>query len=76
MIHVCNMRNYTIFRYQYLLLAYFEYVGNNFAADMSKMANIPKTREWWTHTEPMQEPVEGRATGEWWATMTELFHTD
>ncbi|PLS82426.1 MAG: L-rhamnose mutarotase, partial [Chloroflexi bacterium] len=24
MIHACNMRNYTIFRYQHLLFAYFE----------------------------------------------------
>lgn len=76
MIHACNMRNYTIFRYQHLLFAYFEYVGDNFAADMAKMAGDPKTQEWWTHTAPMQEPVEGRAAGEWWATMPEVFHTD
>jgi L-rhamnose mutarotase len=76
MIHRCNIRNYTIFRFQRLLFAYFEYIGDDYAADMATMAADPKTREWWTHTDPMQEPVEGRAADEWWATMKEVFHTD
>jgi L-rhamnose mutarotase len=76
MIYDCNMRNYSIFRHQNLLFAYFEYIGDDFAADMARMAADPKTQEWWTHTNPMQEPVEGGAPGEWWATMKEVFHTD
>lgn len=76
MIHACNIRNYSIFRHQHLLFAYFEYVGEDVAADMAKMAADPKTQEWWTHTNPMQDPVEGRASTEWWATMKEVFHTD
>ena len=75
-IRACNIRNYTIFRHGQLLFAYFEYVGDDYAADMAKMAADPKTQEWWTHTAPMQEPVAGRADGEWWATMREVFHTD
>jgi L-rhamnose mutarotase len=75
-IRACNIRNYTIFRHQHLLFAYFEYVGDDFAADMSRMAADPKTQEWWTHTVPMQEPLAGRAPGEWWATMTNVFHVD
>jgi L-rhamnose mutarotase len=70
------MRNYSIFRYETWLFAYFEYVGDDFAADMKKMAEDPKTREWWTYTDPMQEPLAERAPGEWWATMKEVFHTD
>ncbi len=76
MIEACHIPNYSIFRFNNLLFAYFEYTGEDFAADMAKMAADPKTREWWTHTDPMQEPVEGRAPGEWWATMKEVFHTD
>jgi L-rhamnose mutarotase len=76
MIHECNIRNYTIFRHRNLLFAYFEYVGDDFAADMAKMAADPKTQEWWTHTNPMQAPVEGHAEGEWWATMKEVFHVE
>jgi L-rhamnose mutarotase len=76
MIHACNIRNYTIFRHGTLLFAYFEYIGDDFAADMAKMAADPKTREWWSHTDPLQEPVADRTEGVWWATMREVFHTD
>ncbi len=76
MIHACNMRNYTIFRHETTLFAYFEYVGDDFAADMAKMAADPKTREWWTYTDPLQEPLPMRGEGEWWTTMRAVFHTD
>jgi L-rhamnose mutarotase len=48
----------------------------DFAADMAKMASDSKTREWWTHTDPLQEPMPARAEGEWWLTIPEVFHTD
>ncbi len=75
MIHACNIRNYSIFRYGNLLFAYFEYVGDDFEADMAKMAADPKTQEWWSLTKPMQEPVPTRKPGEWWASIPEVFHT-
>ncbi len=74
MIYECNIRNYSIFRHEQLLFAYFEYVGADFAADMAKMAADPKTKEWWTHTDPMQQSYS--TSGEWWTTMKEVFHTD
>jgi L-fuconate dehydratase len=76
MIRACNMRNYSIFRWGAQLFAYFEYVGQDFAADMAKMAADPITREWWKLTDSLQEPLPERADGEWWATMQEVFHTD
>jgi L-rhamnose mutarotase len=76
MIHACNIRNYSIFRHGELLFAYFEYIGEDFAADMAKMAADPKTQAWWTVTDPMQEPLATRAEGEWWATMHNVFHLD
>jgi L-rhamnose mutarotase len=72
----CNIRNYSIFHRDGLLFAYFEYVGADFAADMRKMADDPKTQEWWSIMMPMQAPLDTRAEGEWWATMQEVFHTD
>jgi L-rhamnose mutarotase len=75
-IYACNIRNYSIFRQEQMLFAYFEYIGEDFAADMAKMAADPKTREWWTHTDPLQEPLPARAEGEWWLTMKEVFHTE
>lgn len=76
MIRACNMRNYSIFRHGTQLFAYFEYVGEDFAADMARMAADPKTQSWWKVTDPMQEPLPDRQEGAWWAAMREVFHTD
>jgi L-rhamnose mutarotase len=81
MIEACNMRNYSIFLRKlpdgnHYLFSYFEYLGSDFSADMAKMAADPKTREWWSHCEPCQEPLPDRADGEWWADMEEVFHAD
>ena len=75
-IRECNMRNYSIYRKDDLLFAYFEYHGEDFDADMAKIAADPKTQEWWAIMEPMQRPLDTREDGEWWATMEEVFHTD
>ena len=58
------------------LFAYFEYVGDDFDADMARMAADRKTQEWWDIMVPIQEPLETRAQGEWWAEMEEVFHTE
>ena len=75
-IEACNIRNYTIFRRDTLLFTYFEYIGDNYALDMARMAANPKMREWWDHTDPMQEPLMERSEGAWWNWMYEVFHTD
>ena len=76
MITDCNIRNYSIFHKDNLLFAYFEYVGDDFAADMAKMAANSTTQKWWSVMEPMQQPVETRQPDEWWANMEEVFHLD
>jgi L-rhamnose mutarotase len=76
MIRQCNIRNYSIYHKDGMLFAYFEYHGDDFAADMAKMAADPKTQEWWAIMMPMQDPLPTRAEGEWWANMEEVFHTD
>ena len=76
MISECNIRNYSIYHKDGYLFAYFEYHGTDFEADMAKMAADPTTQKWWDIMMPMQEPLETRAEGEWWATMDEVFHTD
>ncbi|MCK5153182.1 MAG: L-rhamnose mutarotase [Spirochaetales bacterium] len=76
MITECNIRNYSIYHFKGLLFAYMEYVGDDFEGDMAKMAADPKTLEWWDIMKPMQEPVEGRGDGEWWADMEEVFHQE
>lgn len=75
-IRACNIRNYSIFHKDGRLFAYFEYVGDDFEGDMAKMAADPKTQQWWAIMEPMQDPLDTRAEGEWWANMEEVFHLD
>jgi len=75
-IRAANIRNYSIYRHEDRLFAYFEYVGVDFAADMAAMAANPVVQEWWTLTDAMQEPLPERQAGDWWLTLPEVFHTD
>ncbi len=76
MISECNIHNYSIYLFNNLLFAYFEYTGSNFEGDMARMAADEKTQEWWDIMKPMQTPLEERMPGEWWADMEEVFHQD
>jgi len=76
MIRECNIRNYSIYHKDGYLFSYFEYVGEDFAADMAKMAADPTTQTWWDVCKPCQEPLATRAPGEWWAVMEEVFHCE
>lgn len=81
MICKANIRDYSIFLRklpdgEYYLFSYFEYVGDDFAADMARMAEDPKIQEWWAVCKPCQDPLPDRAPGEWWADMEEVFHAD
>ncbi|UNK71481.1 L-rhamnose mutarotase [Microbacterium sp. H1-D42] len=71
-----GIQNYSIYRYGNLLFSYFEYVGDDYEADMAAMAEDPTTQEWWAVCEPKQRPVAEREEGEWWHTVPEVFHLD
>lgn len=73
-----NIRNYSIFlrEPESLLFGYWEYHGDDFKADMARMAEDSKTQEWWALTGPCQQPLITRARGEQWAMMAEVFHTE
>ena len=81
MIRACHIHNYSIYLRKlgdgrHYLFSYFEYQGSDFAADMARMAADPTTQKWWALCVPCQEPLADRASGEWWANMEEVFHTD
>ncbi len=76
MIRSCSIRNYSIFHKDGYLFSYFEYLGSDFETDMAKMAADQTTQKWWELCKPLQEPLQTRAQGEWWAEMEEIFHTD
>lgn len=74
-IHECNIRDYSIFlkEPENILFSYFTYHGNDFKADMNKMAQSPIVQKWWALCSPCQEPFKSRKDGEWWAQMEEIF---
>jgi L-rhamnose mutarotase len=76
MIRKCNIRNYSIYYKDGFLFSYFEYVGDDYQADMAQMAADPTTQKWWELCEPCQAPLETRGENEWWARMQEVFHLD
>jgi L-rhamnose mutarotase len=81
MIGQCHIRNYSIYLRRLddghpYLFSYFEYYGDDFAADMARMAADPTTQRWWDCCKPCQIPLAGRQAGEWWAGMEEVFHLD
>jgi len=76
MIYECNIRNYSIYYRDGYLFSYFEYIGEDFKADMEKMAADPTTQEWWEYCKPCQQPVDTATADEWWAPMEEAFHCD
>lgn len=81
MIAECNIRNYSIYLRklpdgEYYLFSYFEYVGDDFKADMARLAADPIIKKWWTLTDPCQKPLFDRKDGELWASMEEVFHQD
>jgi L-rhamnose mutarotase len=81
MIKACQIQNYSIYLRKlddgrFYLFSYFEYHGNDFAADMAKMAADPTTQKWWSFCMPCQQPLVDRSEGEWWSGMEEVFHQD
>ncbi len=76
MIKECNIQNYSIYWKDNYLFSYFEYTGDDYEADMAKMAADPATQRWWDACKPCQRPLDARKEGEWWADMEEVYHLD
>ena len=73
----CNLQNYSIFHKklttgEHLLFSYVEYTGNDFAADMERMAADPEVQRWWAECKPCFEQIEDLPPGEVWATMESI----
>lgn len=71
-----GIHNYSIFQFGEQLFSYFEYYGDDFEADMEKMAAHEPTQKWWAIQEQLQIPYQERNPGEWWMQIPEIFHTD
>ena len=75
----CNLQNYSIFLKtlpggEHWLFSYVEYTGEDFQADMQRMAADPEIQRWWAECKPCLETVEDLPPGEVWATMEQVFY--
>lgn len=72
-----NMRNFSIYTTELegkrFLFSYFEYVGQDFEADMKAIADDPETQRWWKETEPCQIGLPSRKPGAIWSEMEMVF---
>ena len=60
-----------------MLFSYFEYTGNDFDADMKKMADDSMTQRWWKETYPCQLPLpDAAAKNRVWSGMEEVFYEE
>lgn len=77
-ITLSRVSNYSIFlrEPENLLFGYWEYHGDDFAADMAAIAADPETQRWWQLCGPCQVPLESRCADEHWAAMELVFHMD
>ncbi len=63
-----NIQNFSIheidIKGKTYLIAYLEYTGKDFEADMKSMGEDPETIRWWKETDPCQSPLP-QAKGIW-----------
>ncbi len=78
MIKSCHIRNYSIYLAElepgkFYLFSYLEYTGDDFAADMKKMAADPETQRWWKETDPCQQPPATKKDAGIWMDMERVY---
>ena len=73
MIKECNLQNYSIYFDGEYLFSYYEYVGDDYEADMAKMAADPENQRWWGECIPCMNPLSGDGP---WMNMKEIYHLD
>ena len=71
-----HMRNFSIYLQQFpdgkhYLFGYFEYDGDDYDADMARLAAEPRNQEWLATCGPMQIPFPGEPT---WQQMQRVYY--
>ena len=70
-----HMHNFSIFLHKidgdWYEFGYYEYTGDDFEADMAKLAKEPRNIEWLKVCDPMQLPLEGE---DGWAEMEQVYY--
>ncbi|MGW3626379.1 L-rhamnose mutarotase [Streptomyces sp. NPDC000880] len=68
-----RISNYSIHVLGDRIFSYFEYHGDDLAADLALMAADEATQAWWKVTGPCQQPVEEAGPDDWWTPMEQVF---
>jgi L-rhamnose mutarotase len=71
-----NVHNYSIFRHGELLFSYWEYMGEDFVADMKVIADDPVSQKWDVLTSQMLRAPEDAPPGVLTLPIPEIFHLD
>ena len=71
-----GIRNYSIFIIDDTLFGYYEYVGDDYEADMARVQADETSQEWWTHTNPCQVPFGTPPATGIWREMDLAWHMD
>ena len=71
MMRQANIVNFTIFHRDGYLFKYYEYVGDDYEADMAVMDNSPVMQEWWKYSKPC---FVGHDKGEYYEDLQEVFY--
>ncbi len=74
LIRDCNIQNYNIFIEDDVVFGYYEYVGEDYEADMAKMAADPLNQEWWSHTRPCFTKYKADSPEAFYTDMKQIFH--
>lgn len=78
LLSIAHIRNFSIFINpfpdgMFYLFGYYEYIGDDYVADMEKLNAEPRTKKWLSMCDPMQIPFPGEAS---WTEMEVVYHND
>jgi L-rhamnose mutarotase len=80
LIRQCHIQNYSIYETELdgklYLFAYFEYTGDDFDADMARMAKDQTMQAWWQLTDPCQIRLPGTPEAKQWKEIPQVYHLD
>lgn len=71
-----GIRNYSIYIIDDVLFGYYEYVGDDYEADMARVQADEVSQKWWTYTDPCQVPFGNAPDGVLWREMELAWHMD
>ncbi len=70
--HEANQRNFTMFIHEDYIFSYFEYIGNDFEADMEKKKKLAISSEWQKLCGSYKKLIDGQPAIQ----LTEFWHHD